>query len=601
MLLLRMCFFETFDSLNALPYERITRNQAIFKLGIDKNYKIYTKEEVEKYGRVEIGKSYEFNHYHLYLQSGFVDKTGKSVDAIIATYRDAKNVMLRGLLEIHLDTLELVRDLIMQGALLNGDSYLTKLNAFIELKRSFDTVSIVERDNWAWVNSYDNSFARFRNELIGTLCVELSEGLDLNDACLNWNKRVDPANYMKAKAPITETMRKNAEKFVMENGYEDSFNRRQALSTDINVEEIAHVNAGDGKVKTVSVFDKIKVAPSTRHKRSEFEGVNEVTIEHFMQNILPSCSSVEVFVESRFKKNFVSLFTAENKDSKRIFKWDNNFSWTYEGNLAGKSQIAEKVKSAGGNIDGVLRFSIMWANRDGDNSDLDAHCHEPYGGHIYFGNKQGKCFGGALDVDVTQPQSQMPNGAVENIVYGDVTKMPNGLYKFFVKQYADRSSKGFSAEIAVNGEVYSYYYNRPVYGEVHVATVTLKEGVFSIEHHLTPTVLENKTWGVESGSFHKVSLVCLSPNYWGNNNIGNKHYFFMLDGCKPDTTLRTFHNEYLNGELLKFRKEMEVLGSVCTAEGKQNGMAGLGFNATVRDSVILKLKGTHNRVVKVNF
>ena len=41
-------------------------------------------------------------------------------------------------------------------------------------------------------------YLKFRNTLIGVLCSELSEGMELNKACENWNKRVDPINYKKA-------------------------------------------------------------------------------------------------------------------------------------------------------------------------------------------------------------------------------------------------------------------------------------------------------------------------------------------------------------------------------------------------------------------
>jgi len=40
-------FFETFIELNSLPYESCNKNNAKFKLGIDKNVKRYTKEEAE--------------------------------------------------------------------------------------------------------------------------------------------------------------------------------------------------------------------------------------------------------------------------------------------------------------------------------------------------------------------------------------------------------------------------------------------------------------------------------------------------------------------------------------------------------------------------
>ncbi|MCA9387391.1 hypothetical protein KC669_05150, partial [Candidatus Dojkabacteria bacterium] len=120
-----------------------------------------------------------------------------------------------------------------------------------------------------------------------------------------------------------------------------------------------------------------------------------------------------------------------------------------------------------------------------------------------------------------------------------------------------------------------------------------------IEHHLPEVNQSKELWGMESGKFHKVNLVCLSPNFWGNNNVGNKHYFFMLDGCHSDTPMRSFHNENLNGDLLQHRKVMEVLATVRQLEPAKKQLAGVGFNATVRDNVILKLSGTHKRTVKL--
>jgi len=96
-------------------------------------------------------------------------------------------------------------------------------------------------------------------------------------------------------------------------------------------------------------------------------------------------------------------------------------------------------------------------------------------------------------------------------------------------------------------------------------------------------------------------LVCLSPNYWGENNFGNKHYFFMLHDCKPDIPLTTFHNEFLNSDLLAYRKQLQVLSNVRKLKVTDRCLAGVGFNATVRDSVIVKVGGSHKRIFKVNF
>ena len=186
-----------------------------------------------------------------------------------------KNIFKRGLDEILADTLQLVIDLIGQGSLLNGDTHKYTVVQFLDFAKQYADIPADKRDNWCWVNSYKLNIARFRNELIGTLCVELAEGKELNAACQDWNKRIDPANYMKVTAPITQQMIDNAKAFIAECGYEESFTRRCATLEDIKVCDILHVNAGDGKIKPVSILDGIKPT-STRHKRSEFNNV-----EHF--------------------------------------------------------------------------------------------------------------------------------------------------------------------------------------------------------------------------------------------------------------------------------------------------------------------------------
>lgn len=593
-------FFETWEELNSLPYEKTNKNQDNFQLGHEKTLKKYTQEECDKFGVVSPDQIYTFHHLHVNLNKDFVDKSGKSIESIMGSYRDAYNVFKRGLTEISLDTLELVKDLIVQGSLLNGNSYLDKLKKFIMLKKEFDLTVNKHQDNWCWIKSQAMETAKFRNELIGTLCVELTEGKDLNKACEDWNKRVDPVNYMKAKSPITQRQIKEAEKFILENGYEESFKRRFATIDDIDVNEIRHMNITTESEKPAGLFAGVKPTKSTQHKRAEFDKVEEVSVDKFMKDILPNITGVEVFLENRMEDNLVSLTTANILDSKPIFKWSNNFSWSYKGNLAGKSEIKKAVEEMGGKVTGDVRASIMWAEQNGDNSDLDLHCKEPKF-EIYYGQKTSPYTGGQLDVDIIQPQSQRPKGAVENIVYTDRNKMPSGKYEFFVHQFSFRNSQGFKAEIELEGETYQYIYPRPVQGNVVIAEVEKNGSTLTIKHHLKPTSASKEIWGLETNKFHKVNLVCLSPNHWGNNNIGNKHYFFMLEKCKSDEPLSSFHNENLIQELRDHRKVMEVLSQTTKLEPTKKQLAGLGFNATVKDNVILKLSGSHNRMIKLVF
>lgn len=588
-------FKETFSELNSLPYEAIKKNQSLYRLGFEKNHKIYTKDEADKFGVVKANEVYTFYHFYADLNKSFVDDSGKSIESIKGNYRDSKEVLFRGLNEIPLDTLLLVKDLINQGSLLDGQTHLFKVEGFIKLKEEFDKV--IKKDNWCWLKVNGLAFAKFRNELIGTLCVELAEGKELNEACKTWNKRVDPANYMKAKAPITTKQINEAKKFVEENGYEESFNRRFATLDDIDVSEILHSNVGDGIIKNASVFDKISTTPSTRHKRSEFDKVEEVSIDKFMKDILPGCTSIEAFFENRLEGNLVALTTSPNKDSKKMFKWDNNFSWTFNGNLAGKSQIKENVKNAGGKVDGVLRCSLQWNDDDTiGNVDFDLHCREQ-NDEIYYSHKVSNYTKGFLDVDMIRPEGI----GVENIAWKE--NIPDGRYTFFVKNFDGGANSGFKVEIEFDGNIFSYFYNQPTSKkqDVTVAVVTVKNGDFSIKHYLPESSSSKEIWGISSENFHKVNLVCLTPNHWGDNNVGNKHYLFMLENCKSNTPLRGFHVENLNNDLLLHRKTMEVLANSTMIEPSIQQLCGIGFNSTVSDTLIVKVKGSHQRMLKIRF
>lgn len=200
----------------------------------------------------------------------------------------------------------------------------------------------------------------------------------------------------------------------------------------------------------------------------------------------------------------VSLIAPENVDAPSMFKWNNGFSWAYSGNVA--DSMKQRVKAAGGKIDGDLRFSIQW-NEDGkDNCDLDAHCKEvATNTEIYYGSYRGQkgispC-GGNLDVDIMHPGKHI---AVENIVYADKTKMKPGQYAFFVHQFSGSAKSGFRAEIEFGGNVYSYdYSNRMQTDEyVQVAIVSVdKDHNLSITHLLKESASSREVWGLKTNQF----------------------------------------------------------------------------------------------------
>jgi hypothetical protein len=289
-----------------------------------------------------------------------------------------------------------------------------------------------------------------------------------------------------------------------------------------------------------------------------------------------------------------------------LFKWGNNFTWAYTGNLT--DSFKQKVKEFGGNVEGVLRFSIKWNESGKDNVDLDAHCKLP-SGHIYYGDKMDHRSGGCLDVDIQRPNSQVPGNdktAVENITWGNKSKMPIGNYTFYVNQYCGNLSDGFRAEIEFDGNIYSFDYPKEIRERqnVNVAVVTLdKNGTFTIKPSIECSNIPSTIWNISTNQFVPVTSIMYSPNYWSTAdvNVGHQHIFFMLDGCVNDENPSGIFNEFLVNELNENKRVMAALGSKLKVEDTNDQLSGLGFALDKRNEVIVKVIGTSERIIKIKF
>ena len=352
------------------------KSKAITNMYVSKFNSVGTNRNHET---LEGGKVVTWDHFYLDLPKKFVDNSAHSIGDIQGSFRDTRNVFKRSLDEISEDAVLTILELVYSNTLYKGEEWKAILQKFLEYKRTYDTLSDKEKGNFAWENAKAAgiTIGRIRNHSIGTLLIDVSEGTDLEAAVKKYEVMTAPANYKRPKAIFTKKMLEDAQKTITELGYMESLPRRFATLDDISVNNILFSNRDAAKRinGAMDVFGEMMAEVSSSPKK--FSRVEEISIEKFIADVLPTAKSIEAYVENRHASNMCSLIAPKNADAQTMFKWDNGFSWAYSGNIT-DSDITQRVQAAGGRTDGVLRFSHSW-NYDGmrNASLMDLHVFMP--------------------------------------------------------------------------------------------------------------------------------------------------------------------------------------------------------------------------------
>jgi hypothetical protein len=550
----------------------------------------------------EGGYVHTWHHFYTEVPKTMVCTSRESESAVAAQYRDSKNVFQRSLEEISPDAVDSVLDLIAENSLYRGEEWCGALTQFRNLQREYVVLDAAHKNNYCWKKSVEvgAALSRIRNHSIGVLLQDITAGMDILNAVKRYEKIVAPSNYKRPKEIFTRKMVEQAQATIEELGFGESLGRRFANLADVTVNNVLFADR-DAQTKMNGVggiMEALKQQATT--KPQQFERVPGVGIDEFLRDVLPTATNIELLLENKHRGNLVSLIAPQDKSAPTMFKWKNGLSWAYAGNIA-DSEMKQRVKAAGGEVGGVLRFSIQWDHND----DLDAHAQEPrFGTHIFFRTKMYRHPStGMLDVDIIPSWNRHTPPHVENINWLDTAKMPKGKYELYVNCFDHRGGTGFQAEVECDGVIRQYSYNRAMRTNENVVVADVEvrdDGSFVVTDRLTSQMSSVEMWGLNTNQFHKVSLMAYSPNYWDEQRgIGNKHYMFMLAGCVNDETPNGFFNEYLREDMLKHKHVLAALGSMMKVEHTADQLSGLGFSSTKRDAVIARVNGT--RVIKIIF
>jgi hypothetical protein len=528
-------------------------------------------------------------HHHLYLElpQSFRLTITPNIGSLLNDSRTGKAVYQRALEEVTQSAVDTVLDLIHENALYRGEEFKDLLMAFKQAKIKYESLNESGKENLCWLQER-GALSDIRSSVIGTLIVDLSEpDANVEQAVKAYEFKVAPTNYQRPKAVVTGRMLDDAKATLESLGLERSIYRRFALPTDLNVTDLLFVWRVSG---IGNIFEEAKKDIDV--DISKFKSVPTLTLQELL-NQIQTANSLEILLENEQEANMFSLVTATYPDSPSLFKWSNQFSWTYNNGVA--DSIRERVKKAGGNISGLIRVSLAWNTQ----SDLDLHIEEPKH-HIYYGAKISPYTKANLDVDANA-STIVPN-PVENIIYPHQAKMLEGEYSIYVENFRDRElTDNFTVEIEMSGTTHTYVHNGiiRVKQKVPIAKFSYVAGTLKLQPsvNMSTTGASKELWGLRTYRFVRVLSAFYSPNYWGENAVGNKHVFFQLEGATNTSRPFPFFNEQIDSNLTRNHKRVfEVLGSKLTVENNGPQVSGLGFSTTNPATFLCKLDG---KVIKV--
>lgn len=547
-----------------------------------------------------------FYHLHCHINESLV-YSSLNANAKKSEMIDRFNVLKRTLKEVNKNIIQDTINLLEENNLHKKDTYISLLKVFIEVYDKYSSLESNKKDLYCWKKAIKNPYiCRIMNTSVGILIKDIQEKRDTEISLRKYLKAVDPYNYNRPLKIFTQSQLDELKNTLEDLGYENSIYRTYANDEDIPLEEIYYKDSSISNINNSNVFDQLQNDILINPKK--YENTPDVDIDTFINMYLKSTNKLEVLILPELESNLVSLIAPKYKDSKSLFYWNNNISWSYKEGLS-DADIREKVLKQGGKIEGEILIRLNWKN---NLSDYDLHVIQPNGTKIYYQKMFDRYTGANQDVDMNVNVNTASLDAVENIVFPYSHKAQEGVYIVLVNNFTDRTKNeyGFVVEVECKGDIYKYNYNNRLRNKETIEVVKFiydRDKGIRIVSSINESSKGNKSlkseefWGLETYKFYPIKMIFPSPNTWKDNNHPDKHIFFIVKGCKNNNdNTKPFFNNFLNREILDGRKRvLESLSSKLQVEDNGSQLNGLGFNSTANKTLICRLDD--KQVVKVKF
>jgi hypothetical protein len=543
-----------------------------------------------------------FEHFHTVVPNKFI-MDGKQIGTFLSNKKASIGVFKRAMQEITRDAINMYFDLLAENKVYRGTEFENNVTIFADIKRKYDELQTeTEKDIFMWSLSKHNGVGvvetvhGVKNGAIGTLLEDFSNSVEVSVALDKFENVM--RHYQRTTSLPTNTVVERAKIRIDELGLTSTLKRRVANVYDIPVPVVNYKRIVEPNFNNTeeNVFDNIPTKSKQKHFRPG-EKTPEMSLEEFIKNVIPRTKSIQLLMEQRLSRNLVALTAPLDNNAGKLFYWENRIGWSYRHGSADGGAIKERVKNSGGNVDAPLRISLLFEGR----SDLDLGLYEPeideecY--RIYYGNvRRFSPLGGQLDLDANgvDGPKEFP---CENIFYRNLSELKPGHYKCYVNNYNKRDElTTFKFQVQINNEVKDYVHENKLkdceavnIGYFDVVDSTNIKFVSNFPEETSSN--SGSVWGIKLNEFVDVNMILPSPNHWKGEavNKGNKHMFFILEGCRPTEPVNGFFNEFVINELRDFRKVLEHIGGNAAEETSHTPMCGIGFSETLNDHFFVKV------------
>ncbi len=279
----------------------------------------------------------QWSHMHAILPNSAVLHAPPvlSAEQVAAQKTQDYEMLQRGLAEFPADLCVKAHSLLANGQLFRSDkcvgvaAWLVALHTAREAAKGKDAKNNVV---WRAVATAPAGFTHVRTGIIGMLLEDLAQNMDFAQIKRRFDAAMDPLQYMRPTAALSEGNREQAEKIIETLGVAKSLERRFARLDEVTPHALWLPTRSDAPAQTGGVFAHLK----TGEKKAPDAVLGApvvMTYEKFARVVLPDAIAIHYRTPIGLGP-FCGLVTAQHADAPPILRWDtpekrNPVSWYF--------------------------------------------------------------------------------------------------------------------------------------------------------------------------------------------------------------------------------------------------------------------------------